>query len=110
VVAVLSVAITGWKVTIGTLTSAICSLVAYRGANAVSMPIIEGVVAVVVVVVIINGPIVMMIPSPSMVVPIRIVIIPSPTIAEAIVIPSVIVIVRTVIITWPPPVVTHVNA
>lgn len=94
----------------GTVTSAISVRIAQRGSYAVAVPIVERMVGIIVVMVIVDGPVVVSVPSPSVVVPVRIIIIPSPAVAETVVVPTVVVIVWAVIIGGPPPVVSHINA
>ena len=109
VVVVVSVVCRG-VVIFGTLASATVFRISQGGSYTVAVPVVERMIRIVMVVIVINGPIVVMIPVPAMIVPVGVVVIPSPAVMETIVIPSVIVIVWTVVIAWPPPVVSHVNA
>ena len=83
--------------------------VAQRGSDAVAMAIVEGMIAIEVVMIVVDSPIVVM-PSPSiMMVPVRVIVIPSPAVMESVIIPSIVIVVWTVVIARPPPVIAHID-
>ena len=87
-------------------------VVANRRTDAVAVTIIVRMVGIKMVVPVVGGKVmVRMMPGVVPVIPpssIR--MMPAPSVVEAVMIPSVIIIIRTIVITWPPPIVTHVNA
>lgn len=113
-VVVVVVAVFGWMVIVSRTVATTGVAVAQRRADIVAMTVVEGVVAVKVVVVIVGRQPVVMVPMariaviPVMVV--RMMISPSPAIGEPIVVPPVTIVIRTVGVAWPPPIITHVNA
>lgn len=77
------------------------------------MAIVEGVVAVEIVVIIVGSHPVVVVPVAVTIIPVVVkmwmMVCPTPTVREAIVVPTVTIVVRTVVVARPPPVVAHVN-
>ncbi len=92
-------------------SSSSIDIVSYSRSYIVAMSVIEGIVAVEIVVIVVGGQISVMIAIPVAVISVIVwvVVCPSPTIGEAVVIKAVTIVIWTIVVTWPAPIVPHVN-